>query len=343
MTIIRVIGQPQNTTVHVSSFRSVPQGVELTSQGDGTLFLADDGNYYPGTGGGSGSGPTNLSIANKTSTTFELRSSTGTDVTIPQATTTEAGLLNSDDKATILNLSPVATSGSYTDLNNIPSAFPSNIASVSGLQSALDGKFPNPTGDTTQYIAGDGSLVAFPVVGEAGTLVRQVRNETGTTLTKGTVVYITGARGNKPTVSRALATSDATSAQTFGVVQADIPDNQNGFAVVSGDIIGINTSSFAEGDQLYLSGSVAGSYTATKPVAPLHMVYVGIVTRQHATQGQIEVAIQNGYEMDELHDVLIVSKTDKDVISYESASGLWKNKQLTSGDISGLEDRKSVV
>jgi hypothetical protein len=66
------------------------------------------------------------------------------------------------------------------------------------------------------------------------------------------------------------------------------------------------------------------------------MVYVGVVTRSHATQGQIEVAVQNGYELDEIHDCLIVSKTNKDVLSYDSASGLWKNKQLAPSDITGL-------
>jgi ribosomal protein L35AE/L33A len=239
-----------------------------------------------------------------------------------------------------------SVSVAWGDVTGKPSTFPPSahthvIADVTGLQTALDGKYNIPTGDTTQYVAGDGSLIAFPVAGQAGTLVRQVRNETGTTLTKGTVVYITGASGNKATVSRALANSDATSAQTFGVVQADIPTNSNGYVVVRGDIAGIDTSAYVDGTQLYLSGSVAGTYTSTKPVAPIHMVYVGVVTRQHATQGQIEVAIQNGYEMDELHDVLIVSKTNRDVISYESASGLWKNKQLTSLDISGLDTQLS--
>ena len=229
--------------------------------------------------------------------------------------------------ASQLNTDWNAVSG-VTQILNKPSIFPSNIANVTGLQTALDGKFPNPTGDTTQYIAGNGSLVAFPIAGQAGTLVRQVRNETGTTLTKGSVVYITGASGNKPLVTRAIATSDATSAQTFGVVQADITTNQNGYVVVRGDLDGLNTSAYPEGSQLYLSGSVAGSYTTTKPVAPLHLVYIGVVTRQHTNQGQIEIAIQNGYELDELHDVLITSKADNQIIVYEQASNLWKNKTV---------------
>jgi hypothetical protein len=55
------------------------------------------------------------------------------------------------------------------------------------------------------------------------------------------------------------------------------------------------------------------------------MVFIGIVTRAHATQGEIFVRPQNGFEIDELHDVLITSKTNGDLIKYDSATGLWKN------------------
>lgn len=206
-----------------------------------------------------------------------------------------------------------------------------DINDQTDLQTILNGKFDVPTGDTTQYIAGDGTLITFPVAGQAGTLVREVKNMTGATLTKGTIVYINGANGNKPTVAKALATSDATSAQTFGFLQSDIPNNSVGFAVAVGDLTGLDTSAITEGTQLYLSSTVAGEYTTTKQVAPAHLVYVGIVTRSHPTLGQIEVKIQNGYELDELHDVLISGETDGQVLQFEGASGLWKNKTLATG------------
>jgi len=207
-------------------------------------------------------------------------------------------------------------------------AITGTLSSQTDLQNALNAKFNNPTGDTTQYIAGDGSLITFPVAGQAGTLVRQVRNTTGSTLTKGTIVYINGANGNKPTIAKAIATSDSTSAQTFGILQADIANNSNGYVVCVGDIIGLDTSAITEGTQLYLSSTTAGAYTTTKQVAPAHLVYIGVVTRSHPTQGQIEVKIQNGYELDEIHDVLITSKSNNQFLVYESASSLWKNKSL---------------
>jgi len=82
---------------------------------------------------------------------------------------------------------------------SVPSAF-----SVSGSPITTNGTLAvTAVGNTTQYIAGDGSLVAFPTTGSAGTLIRELRNVSGTTLTKGTVVYINGATGNKPTVTKA--------------------------------------------------------------------------------------------------------------------------------------------
>jgi hypothetical protein len=167
-----------------------------------------------------------------------------------------------------------------------------------------------------------------------GTLIREIRNNTGATLTKGTIVYISGATGNKPTVSKAIATGDSTSAQTFGFVQESIANNANGYVVVIGDLTGVDTSAFTEGDQLYLSATVAGAYTSVKQYAPNHLVYVGIVTRSHPTLGQIEVNIQNGYELDELHNVAAQSPSNGDILQYVTSTGLWTKIAGTTSAIS---------
>jgi len=169
------------------------------------------------------------------------------------------------------------------------------------------------------------------IAGSTATLISQVRNQTGATLTKGTVVYISGASGNKALVSKALANADSTSAQTYGVVQADIANNNNGYVVVIGVVSGLNTSAFAEGVQLYLSPTTAGTYTSTKPYAPSHIVYVGVVTRSHATQGTIEIKIQNGYEMDELHDVSAQTPSNGNTLVYNSSNSLWESTSTLSG------------
>lgn len=229
------------------------------------------------------------------------------------------------------------TLSNQTDLQNALNTKQNNLSGTGFVKSTAGTisydtatYYPYPTGDTTQYVGGDGSLISFPVAGQSGTIVRLIRNNTGATLTKGTVIYISGATGNNPVVSKAIATGDATSAQTFGLCQANIANNATGYVVVMGDLIGLDTSAFTEGQQVYLSGTVAGTFTATKQYAPNHLVYIGVITRSHPTLGQIEVKIQNGYELDEIHDVSIISEANNEGLFYESSTNLWKNKSIAT-------------
>ena len=182
-----------------------------------------------------------------------------------------------------------------------------------------------------QYIKGDGTLATFPTtINQALTLIREVYNSTGSTLAKGTVVYINGGQGNLPTVTKALAVGDTTSAQTFGIVQSDITNNNNGYVVVAGGINNLDTQAYPDGTALYLSPTTAGAYTSTKPYAPEHLVYLGVVVRSHPTQGVIEVKIQNGYELDELHNVSAQSPSNNDGIFYNTTTSLWEKKSIAT-------------
>jgi hypothetical protein len=222
------------------------------------------------------------------------------------------------------------SSGQKGTITSVALTVPSAL-SVSGSPITTSGTFAiTGAGDATQYIDGSGSLQTFPVLASADKLILVVRNTSGATITKGTVVYINGANGNKPTIAKALATGDATSAQTLGIVQTNISNNSNGNVVLVGSVIDLDTSAFTEGQQLYLSGVTAGAYTATKTLAPTHLVYVGVIARAHPTQGVIEVKIQNGYELDEIHDVSITSVANNQGLFYDSASGLWKNKTIAT-------------
>ena len=187
------------------------------------------------------------------------------------------------------------------------------------------------SGNSGQYINGSGNLTTFPtLITEAQTLITDVYNETGATLTKGTVVYINGGHGNLPTVTKALATSDATSAQTYGVVQADITNMNNGHVIVIGSLGDLDTQAYANGTILYLSSTTAGAWTSTKQYAPAHLVYVGIVVRSHPTQGVVEIKIQNGYELDELHNVSAQSPLNNQGIFYNTSTSLWENKSIAT-------------
>ena len=198
-----------------------------------------------------------------------------------------------------------------------------NVGALSAITSS-DGSISVSTVGSTVDLA-------VSAASPASTLLGQVRNETGATLTAGTVVYISGAAGNKALVSKAIATSDATSAQTYGVITADILNNQNGYATIAGSLGNLNTSAFVDGTQLYLSSTTAGEWTSTKQYAPAHLVYVGVVTRQHVNQGTIEVKIQNGYEMDELHNVSAQTPSNGNVLIWNNSTQLWVSAGITAG------------
>jgi hypothetical protein len=207
------------------------------------------------------------------------------------------------------------------------------LSNQTDLQSALDGKFNNPTGTTAQYIAGDGSLVTFPSITVSNRLLTEVYNETGSTVPKMSVCYLDGPHGNLPKIILAKADNETDSVLTFGIVQADITNMNNGYLVVTGTLDNLNTNvaGWNEGDVLFLSPTVAGGITNVKPKAPDHMVIIGILVRKHPTQGVIAVKIQNGYELDELHNVQINgSLANNDTLLYDSTTSLWKNSPAGS-------------
>lgn len=275
------------------------------------------------------------------------------------------------------------------------------LSNQTDLQTALDGKFDDPTGTTSQYLRGDGSLATFPSLtgyvpysgatsavdlGEYGISAGQVTldvsptgtaavgttqwNDTigssqttlkggsvvlkngvdlvarivnkvspNTTLTKAAyqAVRVSGAQGQRLAVAFAQANNDNNSADTIGLVIETIATNQEGFIITVGQIEGINTTgslqgeTWADGDVLYLSPTVAGAITNVKPTgATGHIVIIGYVEYAHANNGKIYVKVMNGWELDELHNVYVSSVANNQGLFYESSSDLWKNKSIST-------------
>jgi hypothetical protein len=172
----------------------------------------------------------------------------------------------------------------------------------------------------------------------ANMTVTYVRNQTGSTIPKGTLVYISGATGSTPLVTKAMANSESTSARTLGVLSTSIANNAFGYVVTHGNITGLQFSSLndsgvnvlAEGTQIYLSSTTAGMFTTTRQTAPAHLVYVGIVTGGNSgssSNGELHISIQNGYELEELHNVAAQTPASGDTLIYNTATSLWENKQ----------------
>jgi hypothetical protein len=157
-----------------------------------------------------------------------------------------------------------------------------------------------------------------------------VYNGTGSTISAGSVVAVNGAQGQRPSVTLADADSEALSAPTLGIATESIANGAEGFVTTFGFVRGIDTSAFTAGAPIYLS-QTAGAFTSTRPSAPAHTVALGWVIKVNASSGEVFVNINNGWELDELHNVLITSPASGNTLIYDASAGVWKNANLTDG------------
>jgi len=181
-----------------------------------------------------------------------------------------------------------------------------------------------------------GGIVSLPIGQKQ---VARVVNGTGGNVLKSNyqIVKVIGAQGQRLQVGLAQANNDANSTDTLGLIAENINNNNSGFIITSGLIENINTTgslqseTWADGNLLYLSPSVAGKITNVKPQAPQHTVIIGFVVYAHQNNGKIFVKIDNGYEIDELHNVKINSPTNGQVLKYNSSTSVWENSTDTVG------------
>ena len=136
-------------------------------------------------------------------------------------------------------------------------------------------------------------------------------------LTKGQAVYVSGANGTNVLVSKASNTTDVTSSKTLGLITTNLALNDFGSVMVEGILNGLNTASATAGDPVWLGVNGALIYgAANKPVAPAHMVFIGYVLRANVNNGEIYVKVQNGFELEELHNVKINSVVNNQSLIY---------------------------
>lgn len=191
------------------------------------------------------------------------------------------------------------------------------------------------------------SLLNLPDLAEAEftkTVKHLVKNGSGAPMLKGQVAYISGASGTNMLVSLADADMDATSATTIGLLEQDLAVNGIGYVVTEGLIDGLDTSMATAGDPVWLSSTPGDKLygLANKPHAPVHIVYLGIVTRVQSNNGEIFVSVNNGWELDELHDVKIVDVAPGEVIQ-RTSSNLWENKTLAEANIAAADHNHTGV
>jgi hypothetical protein len=165
------------------------------------------------------------------------------------------------------------------------------------------------------------------------------KNDESFILNKGQPVYIGGANGANPLIKMATNTGEFSSSKTIGLLAQTLNPNDLGYVITEGALEGFDTSAGAAGDPMWLGPTGQILYgTGNKPYGLNNLVYLGVVLRSQSNNGKVYVQIQNGFEVEELHNVYALNASDKDTLLYNSASGAWFARQITTGDVSGINN-----
>ena len=202
--------------------------------------------------------------------------------------------------------------------------FKSDIEVQAGLKDSS-----GAAGTSGQVLSSNGTTVSWinSDIGVASDVQNQVK--AGVAINKGQAVYVTSADGTNIIVGLASNTSEATSSKTLGLLNATVAANGFADVVQIGRLSGLNTIGAVVGDPVWLGTNGNLIYgLANKPYAPAHLVYIGVVTRVNANNGEIFITVQNGFELQELHNVDIITTTpaNGDVLGYNGT--LWVNKTV---------------
>jgi hypothetical protein len=203
--------------------------------------------------------------------------------------------------------------------------FKSDIEVQAGLKDSS-----GSNGTSGQILSSTNGNVSW-VTPTVNTVARDVQNQVkaGVAINKGQAVYVTGADGTNIIVGLASNTAEATSSKTLGLLNATVAANGFADVVQIGRLAGLDTSTAIVGDAVWLGTNGNLIYGLTnKPYAPAHLVFIGVVTRVNANNGEIFITVQNGFELKEIHDVDIITNVpiNGDILGYDGT--LWVNKTI---------------
>jgi hypothetical protein len=156
-----------------------------------------------------------------------------------------------------------------------------------------------------------------------------VKNQTGSTITKGSLVYANGTVGasGRITVAKFIANGSIDAKLLLGITAHDLSNGEDGYVISFGKIRQVNTDTFAAGAILYPSPTTAGVWTDVEPVAPNIDMPIGFCINSSSNNGTISIRVASGYALHELHDVAITSPSANASLYYKS--GLWRDTTAT--------------
>jgi hypothetical protein len=160
----------------------------------------------------------------------------------------------------------------------------------------FDGTAPSYNEGRLWYDSAQGALAFYGDEADITLQIGQefffrVYNNTGSTITNGAPVYVTGGVNGDVTVAPADA-SDADKYQARGVATHDIEDASYGYITRAGIVSGIDTSALTAGQMLFVSDTNPGSLSSTSPSYPNFPTCIGACLVSDSDEGKILVDIQ---------------------------------------------------
>jgi hypothetical protein len=122
-----------------------------------------------------------------------------------------------------------------------------------------------------------------------GAVIITAKNESGSTISAGVPVYISGQSGSGTEFTVDVADADGSGTMpAIGITTASTNNNAEVSILTFGKFVGLNTSSFSVGDELYVS--TAGTLSTTIPTGENAAIQkIAKVIRVHASSGEIFV------------------------------------------------------
>ena len=287
---------------------------------------------------------TNNVSASTLSASFPIALTTttsGKTISLSSSTNPNGYLLAADGSGGII-FTPASTSGltSVVGVSPISTVIAGGTVSVSlnaNYQTAgtyvtgVSGTAPITASGTTSITVGiDQTSLSAASALNAEVLRHIVKNTTGTTIPKGSAVYVSGATGDNALISLASASSEVTSSKTLGITAESIANDAFGYVIEAGYLTGIDTSATTAGAAVWLGNTPGSLVFVSPPAEPSNSVYLGVVARVQSNNGSILVKVQNGYELNELHDVFVGGVSTALPLVYSSTSSGWIAQALSS-------------
>lgn len=308
--------------------------IQMASLTVGDITLTGTATGFPGAPTILGTAPINVVTASGTST-VSLNANYSTTSHLHDGTYQPFGTYITAVNGT----APIAASTDSAGISTV--SLTANYQTAGIYVTSVTGTAPITASGTTAITVGiDQAAITAGNAASAQATVYVVRNNTASTILKGTLVAATGAEPSgridiAPFTTTGLQDSEL---RVMGIVTESIGAGVNGTVMSFGTLTGLDTrgtasSALAVGDEdwdegtiLYAHPTVPGKLTE---VRPQHDLAIAFTTVRHASTGQIAIRIVPGnFHLEWLHDVSAESPSDADIIQYKTSSGLWTKSAL---------------